>query len=133
MILTELPIQIGKVQINVQVSLASLPCIACWFHFLSFMLFVFSMNQKEEFTFPISFTQSKKLFNESFICSKQKKHRVKMSYIDFSGFCEKHIFTDRRLPLCFKKWSCFRHLSIKSLSFPEQNTSILKYWNSFLE
>ena len=133
MILTELPMQIGKVRINFRVSLASLAYSGCWFHCLSFMLFVFSMHQKEEFTFPISFTQSKKFFKESFIYSKHKKQWPKASYIDLTGFCEKHVLKDGRLSLCFKKWSCFQLFSVKLLSFPEQNTSIFKNWNSFLQ
>ena len=40
--------------------------------------------------------------------------------IGFDGFYRNH-FLKARFSLCFKKWSCFHFLSIKLLSFSEQN------------
>ena len=88
-----LSIQIREFYVNNWLALASLPFIGWWFHSLVFRLVIFIMYQKEEFAFCF-IAQSKKFIKERFINIKQKKPGVKITYLGFIGFCEKHFLKD---------------------------------------
>ena len=86
---------------------------------------------KKPICIPCFIVQSKKFIKESLICSKYKKTEwrcpVLVSLVSLNS-----IFLKRRLSY-FEECSYFQLLSIKFLSFSEQDVSILKNWSSCVE